>query len=214
MEFKQGAGVYTANNHEVGSIDRVVIDPKTSQVTHVIVKKGFLFKEDKVVPVDLLAEASGDRVILREHAGDLQSLPDFKEEHFVQANPNNPSTTQIPEYYAPPLYYYPFYGSMTIGYMSYSDPYEVEVNENIPENTVALKEGAQVVSADDKNVGKVTQIMVDPNQDRATHFLISEGIFKKEKKMIPIRWVDEIDEDKVYLVVGSDILEGLPNYSE
>ena len=74
MQFVQGAGVYTADDQQVGHVDRVVIDPKTLEVTHIVVQKGFLFTEDKVVPLDLIAEANEDRVALREHAGKLLDL--------------------------------------------------------------------------------------------------------------------------------------------
>lgn len=51
MQFKQGTHVYTIDGKDVGAIDRVVLDPKTDEVTHVVVRRGWLFSEDKVVPI-------------------------------------------------------------------------------------------------------------------------------------------------------------------
>lgn len=85
MRLKQHATVVTAEGNEVGRVDRVVMDPTTKEVTHVVVHKGFLFAEDKVVPISLIDAASEERVTLREDAGDLQALPVFEETHYVQA---------------------------------------------------------------------------------------------------------------------------------
>lgn len=86
MEFKQGATVEMPTGDNVGHIARVVLDPRTKEVTHVVVRKGFLFTEDKVVPTSLIASATEDRVRLREYAGDLRQLPVFEETHYHPVN--------------------------------------------------------------------------------------------------------------------------------
>ncbi len=42
MQFKRGAEGFTADGRKVGGIDRVVIDPRTREVSHVVIRKGFL----------------------------------------------------------------------------------------------------------------------------------------------------------------------------
>jgi sporulation protein YlmC with PRC-barrel domain len=39
MQFKNNAEVFTSNGQEVGRINRVVLDPVTKEVTHVIIPK-------------------------------------------------------------------------------------------------------------------------------------------------------------------------------
>src|SRR5689334_2270052 len=102
MQFKDGARVFTADGKEVGQIDRVVIDPRSKQVTHVIVRKGWLFTEDKVVPVSWFAESNEDRAMLMETKEDLQKLPEFETSYFVPTG-----EPEIPAGYAPALYWYP-----------------------------------------------------------------------------------------------------------
>ena len=89
MEFQAKANVYTANGEKAGVLDRVVIDPRNNQVTHIIIQKGLLFRSDKVVPVNLVAEADKDRVVLNPDAGEPNNLPDFTLEHYVQVNDEN-----------------------------------------------------------------------------------------------------------------------------
>src|SRR5687768_13842902 len=84
MQFQAKANVYTTSGERAGVLDRVVIDPRNRQVTHLIIQKGLLFRSDKVVPVDMVAEAEKDRVVLKEEVGDPDGLADFAEEHYVQ----------------------------------------------------------------------------------------------------------------------------------
>jgi len=106
-----------------------------------------------------------------------------------------------------------FYPDVAPDYAN-NQPYRTETQRNIPENAVALKEGAWVVTADGQHVGSVKRVFTQSKNDKATHFLISEGVFFKDHKMVPIDWVDEIKEDAVYLNVTADMLKGLPEFQE
>ena len=58
MEIKRNAKVTTADGKDVGRVDRVVIDPQSKEVSHLVIRQGFLFTEDKVVPIDLVSAAT------------------------------------------------------------------------------------------------------------------------------------------------------------
>jgi len=214
MQFKEGAKVFTADGERVGTIDRVVLEPDTKEVTHLVVQKGFLFTEDKVVPMSLVGPATEDQVTLRQDADGLEELPDFEESHYVPID-RGPEPTPGEMRPVRPLYWYPPIGAWwTIGgYTSYVKPqYVVKTEKHIPEGTVALEEGAKVVSSDGDHVGDIERIFTDPLEDRATHLLISEGLFLKEKKLVPTKWIAKIFEDAVHLAVDSDLVDSLPEY--
>jgi uncharacterized protein YrrD len=61
-------------------------------------------------------------------------------------------------------------------------------------------------------VGDVERLIVDTGSNRATHFVIAQGLLFKDRKLIPAHWVDSVNEDKVHLVVSSKLLRGLPAY--
>jgi uncharacterized protein YrrD len=214
VQFKEGAKVVTADGERVGTIDRVVLEPDTKEVTHLVVQKGFLFAEDKVVPMSLIGPATEDQVTLREDAGDLEKLPDFQESHYIPVD-RGPVPAAGGVRWARPLYIYPPLGASwtSPGYAPYTMPqYVAKTEEHIPEGTVALKEGARVISSDEKHIGNIERIFTDPQEDRATHVLISEGLILKEKKLIPTGWMTNVLEDEVHLAVDSDFVEGLPEY--
>ena len=80
MRIDQGEKVMTADGEVVGEIYRVVLDPKTKEVTHIVVKEGFLFAEERVVPIDLVEYSGEDQVKLRDIPVDYNELPcDYKE---------------------------------------------------------------------------------------------------------------------------------------
>jgi uncharacterized protein YrrD len=220
MRFEQGADVYTAHGDKVGEINRVVIDPKTNEVTHVVVKKGFLFTEDKVVSISLIGPTIEDRIMLREGAGDLEALPDFEETHFVTPDKEVETKTSPPRQ-AQQLYWYPptatiwWHPGGSIGHpgLFYTiPPYVVQTERNIPSGTVALKEGAKVISADNEHVGDVEMVLTDPQENRATHLVISKGLLSKERKLIPTPWVSIVMSDEIHLAVSSDVIERLRDY--
>ncbi len=190
-----------------------MLDPETKEVTHIVVRKGFLFTEDKVIPIDLIGAATEEGVTLRENVGDLQTLPLFEETHYVRVIDGSPTKASdgAGASYAPPLYWYPDLGSIPL--KTVDDPptprYVAETEQNIPEGTVALKEGAKVITADGKHVGNVEQVLTDPQADRATNLISIQGLLWKERRRVPITWVSEVREDEVHLAVGSRTLDEL-----
>jgi len=223
MQLKQGADVYTADDRKVGEIERVVIDPTTDEITHVVVEKGFLLPIDKVVPISLIGPATEERVTLRENAGDLEALPDFEERHYVMPREEEPQEAYSQK--RPSLlHWYPPVGTtwwQAGGYRGYpglfgypGPPYVVETERNIPEDTVALKEGAKVVSKEGEHVGNVEAVLTDPEEDRATHLVISRGLLLKERKLVPTLWVSTVMSDEIHLAVGSRLLQQLGEYEQ
>jgi uncharacterized protein YrrD len=211
MKLKENAHVVTADGQMVGQVDRVVMDPHTKEVTHVVVRKGLLFTEDKVVPMDLISSVVDDQVLLREDAGDLEGLPDYEETSYTPLDEYEQAQAPA-ETYVPPVYWYPGtgWGAYPVGYLGLQ--YVARTKENIPEGTVALEEGAKVISADGQHVGNVEQVLTDPQADRATHFVISQGMLLKTRKLLPTAWISRLARDEVHLAVGSHLLETLPEY--
>jgi uncharacterized protein YrrD len=222
MEFKEGAGVYTLDGSQVGSLDRVVIDPRSGEVTHLVVKKGFLFTEDKVVPVDLVERAGEDQVRLRKSKDELGELENFMDKYYVEPDQGELTRSGYAGAKVRPFYQYPPYGMPTGGWPGYGAhlpyvPYyeqPARVERNVPEDAIALKEGAQVRSADGEHTGDIEKLLVDSESQRVTHLVLSSGLLLKSRKLIPAAWIREIDEETVLLAVGSDFIEGLPDYQD
>lgn len=214
MEFKEGSDVFTSSGKQVGKINRFVIDPGTNEVTHIVVQKGWLLPEDKVIPMGLIGSATEERVTLNEEIEDLDQLPAFEETHYLERTEDAQQSGTSTYRYAPAYYWYPPAGY--VGYPGLGPRYyewlPVETTRNIPADTVPLEEGANVLSSDGEHIGDVERLFVDAESKKATHFVISEGLLFKDRKLIPAHWIRSLEENKVNLSVPSRFLERLPAY--
>lgn len=216
MLFKENVEVITSDGQKVGQLDRVVMDPRSKELTHLIVRKGFLFTEDKVVPFDFVETATEDRIVLKEGPQDPDDFPDFEETHFVPVEETEASEKYGTEGLSTLAWYYPLPGgawwrARNFLYPGISKPPYVRKTEmNIPDGTVPLEEGAKVVSSEGEHVGDIERVYADEEEQRVTHLLISKGLISKSRKLIPSMWVDSVREDEVRLSVGERFIEKLP----
>lgn len=214
MHFKQGTHVYASDQQRVGTVDRVVLDPTRNEVEGLIIRRGWLFAEDRVVPVNLVASATEERVVLRQSAADLDTLPIFEETYYVPADGYDATNE------AAPLYTYPPIGTAWWGYSSHvgAPPAEMEpdvmsrTEKHIPQGTIAVREGARVTSQEGDHIGNVEDVFTDEASNRATHLVISRGLLFKERKLIPANWIKVVSEDEVILTVKTRAIAGLPEY--
>ena len=219
MQFKENAEVFTSTGEKVGRIDRVVIDPKSDELTHLVVKKGFLFTTDKVVPIEHVETTAEDRVELKAGPGDPDEFPDFEETHYIQAQESGTFAKRELGGKKPLAWYYPFPGgpwwrASMGGYPGYPQPPYLRKTElNIPDNTVPLEEGAKVVSSDGEHVGDIERIYADEEEQRATHVMISQGLISKTRKLIPTMWVKHVHDEEVRLSISKNFVEHLPEYA-
>lgn len=217
MELKEGMGVFTPNGEEIGKISRFVLDPATNEVTYLVIERGKLFSEDKVLPFRMIRPAE-DRVVLKEATGNLEKLPPFEEKYFVRADngedviPTGNNTHTIRN--ASTYFWYP--SVLNTGFPAYElenpSVTPVEIRRNVPDSAVSLKEGSRVISSDGKHVGDVERLIVQPDSKKTTDFVISQGLLFKDEKLVPIHWVNSVEENKVLLAVSSELLARLPSY--
>ena len=213
MEINRNAEVYIKNEKKAGSIERVVIDPKTKEITHVVVDKGFLFSDDRMVPVTLIEKATENRIDLKVDEDELDELQEFEETFHIPAKQvdrilHEGHTRRVRSYVAYP----PYDANWWIRGGYPLPPYVTHTVRFIPEGTVALKEGAKVVTSDDESIGKVESLLTEPSENRVTHMVVSQGFISEKKILIPSIWISMVMEDEIHLVVDSGLTESLPEY--
>lgn len=214
LELKEGTGVYTPENEQIGEISGFVLDPNTGEVTHLVIRKGTFFPEDKVIPFDMVRSTGADKVILNQAIENVDELTPFEETHYVRTQEADLSRGDYPQSDMMPVYYwYPPHGfaGYPVGY--YGLP-RTETDRNIPEGTMPIREGTNVISSDGDHVGDVESLFVDGNTNRVTHFLISQGLLFKDRKLVPAHWTNTVTENQVRLSVSKDVLENLPAYEK
>jgi uncharacterized protein YrrD len=208
--------IYSANGDKLGTLERVVMDPESKEVTQLVISKGLLFKTNKIVAMDMVDPAIEDKITLRTPKQDVDDFQDFEETHYVNLDQTeNPTSDEVPAaFWYPPINLAWWRAGGTDNPITYPAMpiYVAKAEQNIPEGTIALEEGAKVMSSDDKHIGNVEQVIIDPQDKRVTHFIVSEGTLFKERKLIPVVWIARIDENEVYLSSTAKTLERLPAY--
>ena len=216
MRLTKGADIHSPQGEKLGTLERVILDPDTKEVTHLVIAKGLLFKTSKVVSMDMVDHADHEHVTLLAPKDKLDELEDFEETHYVSLEQTeDPTSDELPKsYWYPPLNLAWWRaGGVDVPVTYPAAPvYVARTEQNIPEGSVALEEGSKVLSRDDKHVGNIEQVVVDSQDHRVTHFVVGEGFLFKEHKLIPSVWISRIDEHEVYLSVPSSVLERLPDY--
>lgn len=239
MQFKQNSTVKSASGETIGRVNHFVIDPRTNEITHLVVEKGFLFMEDRVIPIQSVATADGDVIHLAPGRGsESEEFPLFESSYYVR--PGEYSTepdlypSQSAYYYYPPV---PGMGSwgaapvvppvappgMQVGMAQptgtmFTDPVNDagitsrEASEELPEHSIAVKKGADIYSSDGQLVGQVDQVFTSAESNRVTHILMSQGLLAKTFKLLPIHWIGTMTADRVNLGTSARVIEDLPDY--
>ncbi len=219
IELQDGANVFSADGKKVGSVERVVIDPRSKRISNLVVRQGTILVNEKVVPANLVELAEKDKVVLKDEAGDLDSYPTYNEAHYIPLDPYNvtgrdPGAMTTAPNYPPRFYPYPPVGMTPTNYPVFVENYTVHTESHIPSDNLVIKEGAKVISADGRHVGNVERVIADPEEGAVTHLLIAKGLLLKEHKLIPMDWVESIGKDDMHLAVDASLLERLEPYKE
>ncbi|HEX6269128.1 MAG TPA: PRC-barrel domain-containing protein, partial [Anaerolineales bacterium] len=107
MQFKKGAEVFSGEGEKIGTLNRLILDPRTREVSDLIVEKGFLSKTDKVIPITLVDLDVEDRIVLKKTNQDIEEdFPDFETTYYVPLDePDNPYQQDIEaSYLYPPVH--------------------------------------------------------------------------------------------------------------
>lgn len=203
LELSVDMEIQTADGRVMGEVDRFIVNPSRKEVTHVVVRRGALFTEERVVPVEILGEEDG-KVRLRTGI-DPAELPAFESGHYVEMDPATSSriTPRSPNalvwaYPIPSMTGFPAYPSVPIGG-------EAIAERHVPEGEVVVNEGSPVRSADGTEVGTISEIAID-DDGSLSYIEVDPGFFRSEKA-IPSHWIDSLETGSVVLAVGDETLE-------
>lgn len=239
MQFKQNSTVKSANGETIGRVNHFVIDPRTNEITHLVVEKGFLFMEDRIVPIESVASAEGDEIRLAAgRGGSAEDFPLFESSYYIKPGEYSTEPNLYPSqsayYYYPPVPGMGSWGATPVvppvappgmqagvpqaaGPM-YAPPVDEagtgtrQVSEELPAHSVAIRKGADIYSSEGKLVGQVDEVFTSAESNRVTHILMSQGLLAKTYKLLPIHWIGEMTADRIDLGTSARVVEDLPAY--
>jgi uncharacterized protein YrrD len=214
-QVRFGEDVYSRDGQRLGSVDHLVLNTDNNHVESLVVKKGFL-SGDKLIDIDLIAAAEGDRVVLELPASEAEQLPNFVQTRYTAAPPDVvvDEPLIVPGSAAPGGLLYDaatigrgFPGSGSSLYEPAPiDPPPVVDRDNLPPQDVMLSEGTDVYGSDGKKVGSVDEVVFDAGGN-LDGFVIKQGLIFHHDVRVPMRLVAHAGGDRVTLNVPASGLE-------
>ena len=184
-EFAMGATASCVDGPG-GKVSRVIIDPATETVTHLVIEPKHRFGVGRLVPLDLVEITAGD-IRLRCTVEEFGALEPAEETELVD------DVT----------------GSLGLGGLNTPPPVPVIIQDVVPLGEADVDRG-EPVHALDGEIGRVQGFLVDPDDHRVTHVLLEEGhLWGRKKVSIPVSAVTGV-ENGIQLSLTKKQVEDLP----
>ncbi len=176
MDIKLNTPVVYFDGERAGHVTGLILDPKTSKLTHLIVK---MDGAEHLVPTILIRDVTPNSVRLDRTVKSLADQPPLVETHYVRSMLDFYDYDEMKTRYVPKIF-------------------AVE-REAIPDGEEAIKRG-MVVYAKDGRVGHVNEVLVDPVSAYITHLVVHTGhLWGAKELIVGIDHVKSVEADGVYL---------------
>jgi sporulation protein YlmC with PRC-barrel domain len=194
-----GTHVRTSDGKEVGTIDRLILDPQTSEVKAVVIHKGSLLPRDVEVQLSSLQAGPAGELLLAYSADQLNELSDFVESDYIA--PPAQSTRQAgsaagealwPTGYAPPQPRGPGRGDQ----VDSGDVREAAVRTERDLGHAIIGTGSEIKSQDGATVGQLHQLVFDEATAQVTSLIVRKGGQNVE---LPASLIASVDDGVINL---------------
>ena len=196
--LKIGVQVH-ATDGPCGNLARLIFNPITDVLTHLIVEPGHHDEQARVVPFDLVVSASEDVIQLsctKERYDQLDSAEDVEMLRDTTGKYDGFSSTSMYFGVGRPLGHHP--------QPMYSD--------SVPLGEIEIRQG-DPVHAKDGEIGAVQGLVIDPADHHVTHVLLQEGhLWGRKQVAIPIGVANRVAYE-VRVDLTKDEIEALPPVS-
>lgn len=172
----------------------VIIDSATQRVTHFVVQERKAHSTERLVPVDRVAETTSNLIRLNCTRDELSAMQPFIATRYVRVQRCHYED-------------YPAEWGFAVPETESWVPVE---DERIASGELAVRRGADVVATDGR-VGRVGELLADPESGKVTHLVLQTGHLWGEKELaIPVSAIHHVEEDAVYLKLDKQTIESLP----
>jgi hypothetical protein len=178
---------------ECGKSIELVIDPEDQELTHVVVKEHEMPHEERLVPIDYIQYSTPGMIQLRCNLERFKEFDIYCEKEAVSDPRIEPVYDYMGNYYVFPLH-----------------KQIVVEHKSVPKGEMPLVHHARIEAVDGR-LGRLDELLVDPDTDRITHLVMREGhLFGSRDVSIPISKIDEFDEYRIKLKLTKADVKNLP----
>ncbi|HET9974868.1 MAG TPA: PRC-barrel domain-containing protein [Streptosporangiaceae bacterium] len=173
-----------------GKVVRVIVDPATETVTHLVIQPRLRLSAARLVPLGLV-DVTADGIRLRCTVEEFGALAAAEETELVDGLDGG-------------------FGLAGLGGpLGAPAPVPVMVQDVVPRGEEGIERG-EPVHALDGEIGRVEGVRVDPGDHRVTHVLLAEGhLWGRKDVAIPASAVTKV-ENGIWLSLSKEQVEDLP----
>jgi sporulation protein YlmC with PRC-barrel domain len=201
-EFTIGADA-SCSDGPCGKLTRLIVEPETQAVTHLVIDPKHRGEWKRLVPVDL-ADAAAGEIKLRCTMAEFGKLEPAEEQGLLPSDSGHPvSNPDLARYGGSG------YGGLTMANLRLNDGVNVATHDTVPMGEVDVRRG-EPVYATDGEIGKIQGLVIDPGSHHVTHVLLEEGhLWGRKEVAIPISSVTRVG-DIIRLTIDKQQVQDLP----
>jgi uncharacterized protein YrrD len=215
--LRPGADVTSSDNEEVGKLHAVVVDPRDDRVTHIVVNAGPHFPEPGfgapnliTVPVEQMADAQEDKVILKCTKRRFARMPSYVERRFTSSPP---SESERPPRERPAHLLWDV-GEALVAALAASG------GVGVPAETFRKAEFERQILDDApvwrlepfSHIGDVERVLIDEETDEIVALVIRRGALFHHEVVLPIDYVTEVLDGFINVRISDEELARLDAY--
>jgi sporulation protein YlmC with PRC-barrel domain len=204
-----------ATDGAVGQVSRVVVDPAADVITAVVVKRGTLLPEERVVPLGCVGGGQPGRLELTVDTAAFERFDGFDSGHYREPDP---------DYSGPPgfdagdvdrrnfqLSSYVAMGPLG-GFGGQARPFGFpggEASESARPARPAIENGSDVLDVEGRKIGTVAGLSVSGETGEPTRLAVRQGLIFHKEIEVPIDWVAELSDVGVMLAVRKEDVDAI-----
>jgi osmotically-inducible protein OsmY len=207
FDFNIGATVHCKNG-KFGKLQKLVIDPESMKITDLVVGKGFIQVEERIVPVSDVERATDEYVMLSINDTKVKEYPEYVEllsNSSVETSTKSDSKTNNTAYVAHPYVFGPA--------VRYSPVlHRPIIHTNVPPDHEVVERSTTVHNQDQK-IGVIDRLLVDAGSGELTNVVVDPGLFASSF-IVPISTIDRVDEEGIFLAIDEEVIDQFPEYAK
>jgi len=198
-------------NGKLGEVHRVIVDARTNNVTDIVVKHGFVFGKERMVPlgyVERVDDAGVVHVKLDEKG--FEAMEPYVDDRFHAPDP---------DYVGPPGFDRGLWLVDTLwleaagtGGTASGKPLGFPGGEQISPNDIerpAVAPGTPILDVDGEKIGEVHELAWEADGGKPTRLVMRRGTLFHTDTELPLAWVQNLSDEGVYLNVDRARVESL-----
>jgi uncharacterized protein YrrD len=212
--LRPGADVMSSDKKELGKLHAIVIDPRDNRVTHIVVNTGPHFPEPGfgapnlvTVPVDEMADAREEKVILKCTKRKFSQMPPYVERRYTSSPPSK--SDRPPHEGATHLLW-------EVG-IALAAALAGPTRIGIPAESFRKAEFERQILHDapvwrlepHSHIGDVERVLVNEETDQIAALVIRRGVLFHHDVILPIDYVTEVLDGFIHVLVSDEELERL-----